>query len=106
LKTRIIIFFLFLLNANLVVSQEWKNIKTYQKETGNTFLQEGCWLKKDRIQQNEVWQKANLFNLSVENGHLKYVCIEQIRDFYLWFDLEIKKQGHEIKWFGIAGIVA
>lgn len=27
-------------------------------------------------------------------------------DFYLWFDQERKKQGHEIKWIGIAQIVA
>lgn len=105
-KITIIVSLLFLLNSNPVVSQEWKNLKSYQKETGNEFLQEGCWLKKDREKQSEVWKKANLFNLSTENGNLKYRTITQIRDFYLWFDLEREKKGHEIKWIGIAEIVA
>jgi hypothetical protein len=29
-----------------------------------------------------------------------------LRDFYFWFDEERKKQGHEIKWIGVAAIVA
>ena len=97
---------LFLLHSNFVFSQEWKNLKTYQKETGNSSLQQGCWLKKDRITQNEAWSNANVFNLSSENGYLKYKTISQIRDFYKWFDLERAKKGHEIKWIGIAVTVS
>ncbi|MDH3322431.1 MAG: hypothetical protein OEM04_05525, partial [Flavobacteriaceae bacterium] len=47
---------------------------------------------------------ANQYNLQEENGFLKYRTICQRRDFYLWFDQERKKQGHEIKWIGIASI--
>ncbi|WP_300565776.1 hypothetical protein [Flavobacterium sp.] len=97
---------LFLLNTNLVVSQEWNNLKSYQKETGKASLDDGCWLKKDRQHHNAIWSKANLFNLSVENGDLKYKTISQIRDFYEWFDLEREKQGHDIEWIKIAGTVA
>lgn len=96
---------LFLWNTNTAFSQEWKNLKCYQKETGNQTLQDGCWLKKDRKKQNDIWKQANAFNLSVENGNLKYKTISQIRDFYAWFDAERKKQGHEIQWIGVAGIV-
>jgi hypothetical protein len=98
------LFFLFL--SSFVFSQEWKSLNAYQKETGNTTLQQGCWLKKDRTKQNEVWSGANQFNLSAENGHLKYRTITQIRDFYAWFDAERQKQGHQIQWAGVAQVVA
>lgn len=108
MKTQILLLctLLFLLNTNIVVSQEWKNLKSYQKETGSTLLKDGCWLKKDRKQNNMAWNNANLFNLSIENGDLKYNKISQIRDFYVWFDQEIEKKGHEIKWIKTAGFVA
>ena len=108
LKTKFISVFvlLFFLHSNFVLSQEWKNLKSYQKETGNSTLQQGCWLKKDRITQDEVWYNANIFNLSAENGNVKYKTISQIRDFYAWFDLERNKKGHDIKWIGIAVTVS
>lgn len=102
----LLISFFFLVQAQLVRAQEWKSLKAYQKETGQATLQEGCWLKKDRIRKTEVWKKANEFNLSVENGNRKYTTLTEMRDFYHWFDQEIKKKGHEIKWIGIAEIVA
>ncbi len=98
--------FLALLNTNQSVAQEWKSLKAYQKETGESSLREGCWLKKDRTNFTEKWAQANLFNLSSENGNRKYKTISQIRDFYLWFDLEREQLGHEIKWIGIASIAA
>lgn len=100
--TILIIFF----NTNFVFSQEWRNLTSYQKETDYLTLQDGCWLKKDRKRQNEIWKQANIFNLSKLNGNKKYKTISQIRDFYLWFDFERKKQGHEIKGIGIAAIAA
>jgi len=108
LKTRtlLISFFLFLLSTNCAVSQEWKNLKIYQKETGKLSLENGCWLKKDRQRHNAVWNNANMFNLSLDNGNLKYQTICQIRDFYVWFNQEIEKKGHEIKWIKSAGFVA
>ncbi|CAM3703149.1 hypothetical protein FSS13T_18870 [Flavobacterium saliperosum S13] len=106
LKAHSILLIFLLLQAPLVTAQEWKSLKAYQKETGQATLQEGCWLKKDRTRKTEVWKKANVFNLSVDNGNLKYTTLSEMRDFYHWFDQEIKKQGHEIKWIGIAEIVA
>lgn len=102
----LLILLLFLLQTPIVTAQEWKSLKVYRKETGQTTLQDGCWLKKDRLRNTEVWNKANLFNLAVENGNRKYSTLSEMRDFYHWFDQEIKKKGHEIKWIGIAEIVA
>jgi len=97
---------LILVNPTSTFAQEWKNLKTYQKETGYTFLQNGNWLKKDRKKQKEAWKQANLFNLSIKNGNQKYKLISQKRDFYLWFDLERKKQGHKIIGIGVTAIVS
>jgi len=105
-KFTLIPILLILLNSNFVFSQEWKNFRTYQKETGYSILQDGNWLKKDRKKQKKVWQQANLFNLKAINGNQKYQTIRQIRDFYLWFDIERKKEGHEIVGVGVAAIVA
>ena len=96
---------LFLITANLACAQEWKTLKAYRKATGNSALAEGCWLKKHRKKKTGTWLQANKYNLGLENGYLKYKTIEQIRDFYLWFDTERKQQGHEIQWFGVTAIV-
>ncbi|MDP3313211.1 hypothetical protein [Lutibacter sp.] len=102
-KIEISVFFI-VLNFSFVFSQEWKNLKTYQNETNKIILDQGCWLKKDRINNSTIWNRANQFNLSQENGFLKYSTVSQIRDFYVWFDNERLKQGHDIKWIGIAAI--
>jgi hypothetical protein len=108
LRARIIVppALIFLFSINFAYAQEERNLKSYFKETGNSYLEDGCWLKKDRKRQNEVWKKANVYNLSVENGSARYETISQIRDYYLWFDVEREKLGCEIKWIGIAAIAA
>ncbi|WP_456379275.1 hypothetical protein [Lutibacter sp.] len=106
MKIKYIIIVLTLFVLEYSNAQEWKTLKAYQIETGNPILQNGCWLKKDRKKRTEVWNNANIFNLSLANGHLKYNSISQIRDFYYWFDAERKKQGHEITGVGIATIAA
>lgn len=106
IKFTIIPILLILLNTNSALAQEWKNLRSYKKETGYSSLQDGCWLKKDRKKQKEVWEQANLYNLSVKSGNLKYQTISQIRDFYLWFDFERKKEGHEIVAVRVAAVVA
>lgn len=93
-----------LLNIQIGFAQEWKNIKAYQKETSNSTLLDGCWLKKDRKNKTEVWKQANTYNLSLTNGYKKYKTIEEIKDFYTWFDAERIQQGHEIQWIGIAAL--
>ena len=62
--------------------------------------------KKDRKNKTTVWTSANTYNLNIKNGNKKYQTISKIRDFYLWFDKARIKQGHEIKWIGIAAIAA
>jgi len=97
--------FLFFLTKP-VFSQEWINLKDYQDETEHELLEDGCWLKKDRRRNTEVWKQANQFNLTAEKGNLKYKTISQVRDFYLWFDDERKQLGQEINAVGVAAIVA
>ncbi len=82
MKVKYIIIAFTLLVFNNSYTQEWKSLKAYQIETGNHILLNGCWLKKDRKKRTEVWNKANIFNLSIVNGNLKYSSISQIRDFY------------------------
>lgn len=97
----------FILSSTQVsYSQEWKNMKEYKKSTNQTELQEGCWLKKDRKKETEVWKQANLFNISSDSGYLNYKTICEKRDFYLWFDAERIEKGHEINMIGVVGLVA
>ncbi len=100
------IIIVLLLNTQVAFSQEWKNLKDYKKTTGQNVLQNGCWLKKDRNKNTETWKQANKYNLSIDNGNRKYKTISQTRDFYLWFDDERKKLGHEINAVGVAAVVA
>ena len=102
----LITILIFFFTIPFSFSQEWKNLKDYKKQTGQTVLTNGNWLKKDRCKNSEIWQKANRFNLTTEKGNLKYKTISQIRDFYIWFDYERKKLGHEINAFGVTAIVA
>ena len=103
---KVIIIICILLNNPFSSAQEWRNIKEYKKTTGKNVLQNGCWLKKDRNKNTKTWKEANKYNLLIDNGNLKYKTISQIRDFYLWFDEERKKQGIEINTFGITSLVA
>ncbi len=91
---------------NFAYSQEWKNLKQYKKETGKSELCEGCWLTIDRKNNTSKWAYANQYNLLSKQGSKKYTSISQKRDFYLWFDKEIKSKHHEIKWIGIAYVAA
>ncbi|WP_111706884.1 hypothetical protein [Lutibacter citreus] len=104
IKIGFILLFVFLFEC--VSAQEYRNIQTYKKVSNSKVLQSGCWLKKDRKRQTEVWENANIFNLAAENGNLKYTSISQICDFYKWFDNAIKVKGHEINGVGIASIAA
>ncbi len=100
----ITITFLLLLNSSFVCAQEWKNLRSFRKETKELTLSEGCWLKKDRKRRTSTWGKANQYNLTLKDGNSKYKTISQIRDFYVWFDKERIELGHEIQWIGIASL--
>ncbi|WP_027419249.1 hypothetical protein [Crocinitomix catalasitica] len=105
---RILIISLILFFGSTVscIAQEWDNLKTYQKTTGNETLKAGHWLKKDRKKGSEIWQAANLYNLQSDSGFHKYQSIAEIRDFYRWFDVIRIERGHEVKWIGLAAIAA
>ena len=99
-------FVLILTSARISFAQEFKNLKAYEKETGKLILDQGFWLKKDRVNSTDVWREANRFNILSVYGNLKYHSISEIRDFYGWFDTERKSKGHEIITFGVAELVA
>lgn len=101
-----ILVLVVLLTVNGLEAQEWRSLNSYQKETGNKELEDGCWLKKDRKHNTEIWNRANIFNLSIEKGNFKYTSISQIRDFYKWFDNERIRQGHEMNAVGVASVAA
>jgi hypothetical protein len=105
-KLIVFIVICFKLSIQVSFAQEWKNLKTYQLYSQQDTLTDGHWLKKDRLNNTTVWQKANAFNLSLSHGYVKYKSISEIRDLYLWFDEERKKQGHDVIIFGVAAIVA
>lgn len=106
MKTIILLVLISLLHITSALSQEWKNLRAYKKETGFSALQNGCWLKKDRKRNLSVWQEANYFNLGVPNGNEKYKSIRQIRDFYTFFNEVRMQKGYNIKWLGIASVAA
>jgi len=97
---------IILLHVHIAYAQEWKNLKQYKKDTGNSILGDGCWLIKDRKNKTDIWHHANQYNLKTDKGSEKYISIGQKRDFYLWYDEEIKRKHHEIKWIGIASVAA
>lgn len=101
-----LIFLSLYFSSTIVYSQEWRNLRSYQRITGQSTLQNGCWLKKDRKKDNGTWRTANVFNLSADRGDLKYKSIQEKRDFYDWFDEERVNQGHEINIIGVVAIVA
>ena len=100
------IFILLIFIPYLSFSQEWSSMRAYKKATNKEKLLKGNWLKKDRIHNTFVWEQANIYNLRLLDGNDKYKTISEIRDFYIWFDKEATIKGNEIKWIGIASIVA
>lgn len=78
-------------------AKEWKNLKAYQKVSLNEKLPPSDWLKSDRKQNTLVWQNANTYNLT-NNKPEEYKTIIQRRDFYTWFNAQIKAKGHEVVW--------
>lgn len=101
---KILVLFL-IFSSTYCISQEYRNLKTYKKETGILILEQGCWLKKDRVKQNTVWKNANEFNL-INNNYKKYQTINQIRDFYIFTQKEIALKGHEVNWISAAATIA
>ena len=67
------LFFFFLISIQLTFSQEWKNIKEYEKTTGTDVLKNGCWLKKDRKQKDHsqlLWAMHKFESICI--GKIQY----------------------------------
>ncbi len=98
---RITTFVLCLLFSTFIQAKEWKSLKSYQKATQNKVLLSSDWLSSDRRQNTGAWRDANTYNLN-NNLPQEYVNIKQRRDFYKWFDFQIKQKGHEVVWPSMA----
>ena len=98
---RITILTLCLFFSTCIQAKEWKSLKSYEKASQNKALQSSDWLSLDRRQNTVTWQNANLYNL---NNSLpqEYINVKQRRDFYKWFDIQIKQKGHEVIWPSMA----
>jgi hypothetical protein len=103
---QVILILLIIISSLNLSAQEWKNLRTYQKVTGQKTLEAGNWLKKNRTRNTEKWQTANEYHITKANGSEAYKTIPQRSDFYKWFDEWRTEKGHEIKWVGVAAIVA
>jgi hypothetical protein len=72
-------------------------MKELKKETGLSTLTASDWLKSDRKNNTQVWQNANMFNLTKQLPS-EYETIIQKRDFYEWLYKNIENKGHEVIW--------
>lgn len=97
-----LILFLIFIDGS---AAEWKNLKEYKQETGDTILTSQDWLTKDRLRNTNVWQQANSFNLT-NNLFLEYQTIAERRDFYKWFALSIEEKGHKVVWPRMAHFIS
>ncbi|SFW29158.1 Insecticidal toxin complex protein [Cellulophaga fucicola] len=97
-----LILFLIFIDGS---AAEWKNLKEYRQETGDTILTSQDWLTKDRLRNTIVWQQANSFNLT-NNLFLEYQTIAERRDFYKWFALSIEEKGHKVVWPRMAHFIS
>ena len=97
-----LILFLIFIDGS---AAEWKSLKEYKQETGDTILTSQDWLTKDRLRNTNVWQQANSFNLT-NNLFLEYQTIAERRDFYKWFALSIEEKGHKVVWPRMAHFIS
>ncbi|WP_159023012.1 Insecticidal toxin complex protein [Formosa sp. L2A11] len=102
---KIFIFLILCLNFNIVSAKEWKNLKTYQKETQFEVLSNGDWFTADRKQNSKVWQNANRFNLMQMHPE-NYTSVVQRLGFYMWFQKKIEQKGDEVYWVKMAAFIS
>lgn len=98
--TLLLFFFSLTIHAS-----EWRSICAYQKATQQKELSPSDWLASDRRQNSITWQNANAYNLT-HNLPNEYANMKQRRDFYKWFDAQIKAKGHEVVWPSMAYYVS
>lgn len=81
-------------------SSEFKDLESYRKiyRSENLNGQNGHWLKVDRIKQTDTWAKANLVNLSRENGYIEYETIQQRYAFLKWLKVHASQNQSDVKW--------
>lgn len=73
------------------------------------LLGPGDWTTLDRVNNTKRWQEANRYNLSQEDGYLKYVgnsdffTLKIRAIIYKMVQEELTRKGHDVKWPGTAG---
>jgi hypothetical protein len=92
-----LLYFLVFLAIQISYAKEWKNLKTYQLETGKKELQASDWLHSDRKNNTLVWQQANRYNLQ-NNFPLEYQSIKERTDFYSWLLTVLNEKESEVVW--------
>ncbi|MFV0572921.1 MAG: Insecticidal toxin complex protein [Xanthomarina gelatinilytica] len=103
MKRFVVIIFMLVLHS--VQAKEWKNLKTYQSQTGNRELQASDWLRKDRKNNSLVWQQANVYNLK-HNLSSEYQTIKQRTDFYLWLNKALNEKNMDVVWPKMAHFIS
>ncbi|MDM1549219.1 hypothetical protein HX096_15295 [Empedobacter falsenii] len=76
---------------------EFPNLKLYKMATGNTSLQKGCWLTKDRKSKNDTWKNACMY---IVEHKLQGVMAPfgQIADFYGLLKDKVAQSKHKTRW--------
>ncbi|WP_214225834.1 DUF6443 domain-containing protein [Pedobacter sp. B4-66] len=84
--------------------REYEDEEAYRKDNPNGKLdgKDGHWLKSDRENNTDVWDKANETNIQKSDGHNEYANLDQRADFYRWFQSETDSRGFETRWAGAA----
>ena len=93
---KIVLFFIICTSFS-ISAKEWKSLKFYRTTTTKRYLSASDWLTSDRKKNTIVWHNANMYNLQ-NNLPKEYLTVKERRDFYVWFNAKIKKQGHEVVW--------
>jgi hypothetical protein len=103
-KSLCIVVFLFWIPF-ITFSEEYKNLRDYEKLTHKKILSASDWLTYDRKHKTIVWQHANHYNL-INKKPNEYKTLKQRRDFYAWLYEVLKKKGNEVVWPKMASFIS
>ncbi|MDH2208327.1 MULTISPECIES: hypothetical protein [Empedobacter] len=83
--------------AEAVKYGEFPDLDFYELATGNTKLQNGCWLTKDRKSKNDTWKNACMY--IVEHKLQGVIApFSQIADFYGLLKEKVAQSKHKTRW--------
>ncbi|MGJ5641239.1 Insecticidal toxin complex protein [Formosa sp. S-31] len=86
-------------------AKEWQSLKAYQKATKQEHLAQGDWLKRDRIQNNGLYNNANRYNL-LHNCPEEYPTVKQRYYFYNWLQGELHDKKVDVNWVKMARFIS